>query len=274
MSSSRRALATPALVVLLGALTACGGGSSTEAGTPTPSASPSASASVEASPEPTALDAADFIRTIVDAQVAAGSYDFAMTMGSQGESMSMSGSVHLGGDTPALSMAIEAPDTPAMTVRSVDGMSYVNLGDLTGGKFLAIDPADESNPFGAAFADAMGEIDPTMGLEGQEAAIVSVTPTGEPTEVDGVQAQTYVVVVDPSKLPEEMAELESQLPPGTEMPETLEYTYVVDAEGRAREVSFDILGIQSRMTFTNWGTAAPVEAPTAEEISTEDPFAG
>jgi len=272
--SPRRALATPALVVLLGALTACGGGSSTDAATATPSATPSASPTVEATPEPTTLTAADFIRTIVDAQVAAGSYDFTMTMGSAGESMSMSGSVHLGGDTPALAMVIEAPDTPAMTVRSVGGMSYVNLGELTGGKFLAIDPADASNPFGAAFAEAMGEVDPTMGLEGQEAAIVSVTPTGEPIEVDGVEAQTYVVVIDPSKLPEELAEMQAQLPPGTEVPATLEYTYVVDADGRAREVSFDILGIQSRTTFTSWGTAAPVDAPTAEEITTEDPFAG
>ena len=274
MSPFRRVIAAPAAAVLLCALTACGGSTSGSDASPTASASATAEESPTPEPESTTLTAENFIRTIVDAQVAAASYDFVMEMTSQGQVAGMDGSVHLGGDAPSLSLNMNMPEMPGMSIRSSGGMTYVSLGELTGGKFIEVDPDDTSNPLSAGFADAMKEVDPTMGLAGQEAAIVSVTPVGEPEVVDGVELQTYEVVVDPSKMPEEMAALEADLPPGTEVPATLSYAYQVGDDGLVRKVTFDIMGIQSTMSFTNWGSAAPVQAPTAEEISTENPFAG
>ncbi|UZN03099.1 hypothetical protein [Cellulomonas sp. S1-8] len=276
MLSRRHARLAPALVLLLGALTACAGGATADAGTSPVPLAPAPDA-VLASPEvtgPATLTADDFIRTVVDAQVTAQSYDFTLSLGSGDELMAMNGSMHLGGGSPSFAMFVLMPDAPPMTIRSVAGMNYVSLGDVTGGKFLAVDPQDTSHPLTAVFADSMSQVDPTMGLGEQEAAVVSVTPDGGPVDLDGTQVQRYEVVVDPSKMPEKLAQLEAGLPPGMEVPETLTYTYVVDTEGRIQMVTFDVLGIRGRMGFSNWGSGTPVEAPTAEEITTEDPFTG
>ncbi|MBF0688397.1 MAG: hypothetical protein IR158_11625 [Cellulomonas sp.] len=263
----RRAVVVPSLVALLCVLPACG---STPADV---AASPSATAAATPTPDGAAtFTTDDLVAAITDAYSTAGSYDFTLVLGTDGALGEVAGSMHLG-DVPAYDMTVTMMGME-MRMRAVDGQGYVSLGELTGGKFLAVDPADTSNPFAASFASSMDQADPSMGLKEHQAAIVSVTAVGEPTDVDGVQAQTYEVVVDPRKMPERMAELESNLPPGQELPETLTYTYLITADGLVPEVSYEILGIEGRMTTSNWGAAAPVTAPGADEITTQEALGG
>lgn len=269
MLSRRRAVVVPSLVALLCALPACSSSPAEVA------ASPSASATASPTPEADSgpvLTKDDLVSTIIAAYQEAGSYDFTLVMGEDGALGDMKGSMHLG-EVPSYDMTMTMMGIE-MRMRAVDGLGYVSLGELTGGKFLAVDPADASDPFAESFADSMDQADPSMGLKEHEAAIVSVTPVGEPTDVDGVQVRTYEVVVDPRQMPEQMAELESNLPEGTELPETLTYTYVLDADGHVREVSYEILGIEGVMTTSNWGAAAPVVAPGPDEITTREAIAG
>lgn len=274
MRTSRPVLAVPAAVVLVWALTACGS-PATEASAPA-TQSASATPSAEPTPEFPELTAENFVRTVVDAQAAAGSFDFTMEMtGGVGESMQSSGTVHLGaaGDQ-AIAMTMTMPGMDPFELRATGGLTYLNLGELTGGKFLALDPDDASNPLAADAASMMGELDPTQELAEHEGSIVSVTRSGAPEQLDGVDVQAYDLVIDPSKLPEQQAELQANVPLGTEVPTTLTYRYWVDASGLARRLTFELMGTKAEMTFTSWGTAAPVTAPAAEEISTDDPFAG
>ena len=262
MSPRRHALTVPALAVLLAALTACG-----SAATGEPAAAPSAS---EAAPSATAttapeLSKEEFVQRIVDAALAAGSYDMSMVMQSAGETMRLDGSMHFG-DVPSLSMSMQVPGSDPMDMISSGGIWYVNFGETSEGKFLEIDPSDTSNPFASMFGEVQEQMDPTAALEEQQAAIVSVTPDGAPTEVDGVEVQRYVVVMDTAQIPD----LEAELPAGTTLPETLDYVYLVDADGHMREVSFEIMGATSTLSMSNWGSAAPVVAPTADQITSTD----
>lgn len=275
MRTSRPVLAVPAAVVLLWTLTACGS-PATGSGAPAATGSAAATPTAEPTPEVPELTAENFVRTVVDAQAAAGSFEFTMTMtGGASESVESSGTVHLGdADARATAMTTTLPGAEPFEIRTTGGLTYLRFGELTGDKFLELDPADTSNPFAADLASMDGELDPTQELAEHEGSVVSVTKSGAPEQLDGVEVQAYDLVIDPSKLPEQLAELEASLPAGAAVPETLTYQYWVDASGLARRLRFEIMGAKAEMTFTSWGTAAPVVAPAADEISTENPFAG
>lgn len=270
MLTSRLA-AAPAAALLALALAACGG-SSTDAEAEAPT---SPSASVEETPEADGLDLTveNFAQVTTDAMTAAGSYDFLMEMDAAGEAMTMSGSADLSGDTQSIAVKTDMAGL-TMEVRAHEGMAYVNLGEITGGKFIAIDPTDASNPLADSFSDLAGEVDPTQDILAYEEAMVSVTPTGEPEQLDGVEVQAYDVVIDPTKAPELAADLESSLPLGVEMPETITYTYWLDADALTHRIRFAFLEVSADMRFSSWGSATPVTAPAPEEITTESPFGG
>lgn len=274
MRSSRRLLAVPAAVALVWGLTACGG-SSTEAGTET-TTKPSATAEATKEAEGVEITQANFLKTISDAQAEASSYDFTMSTSAEGQSMEATGSVQIeDGGAQALSMVMELPEMGQMEVRMAGGLTYMNLGELTGGKFLQVDPSDASNPLAAGLGDMTGEIDPTKALADAEAAVTSVTKKGDAEDVDGVQATPYEVVMDPTKLPEEQrAGLDQAAAAGVTVPSTFVYTYWLDADNRVRKMAFDLMGSATEMTFSNWGSGAPVTAPPADQITTENPFAG
>ena len=272
MLTSRLA-AAPAAALLALALAACG--SSTEAEAPaSPSASPSPS--VEETPEAEGLDITveNFAEVTTAAMLGAGSYDFSMAMDAAGEAMTMSGSADVSGGTQKVAVKMELADLGPMEVRAVDGVAYVNLGEITGGKFIAVDPADTSNPLAESFSGLADEVDPTKDLIAYKQAIVSVTPSGEPEQLHGVEVQAYDVVIDPSKAPELAAELGSSMPAGTEMPETITYTYWLDADALTHRIRFAFLEVSADMNFSAWGSATPVTAPAPEEITTESPFGG
>lgn len=269
MRLSRPVLAAPAVVLLLCGLTACG---SADAGA-APSVAPTAAAAEEAAaPEDDALDATNFTATFTDAFAALTSYDFAMTTSAGAGSMSMSGSAHLG-DAPAMAMVMDM-DGITIETRQVGGLSYMKMGALTGDKFLQIDPDDTSNPLSASVDDSMGGAAPTAHIAEFEKALVSVTRTAEAQPLDGTEVDVYEVVVDPRKMPERMAELEQSLPAGAEVPETITYTISLDPQARARKLAYSVLGTSSEVTYTNFDNAAPVAAPTADEITSADSSAG
>lgn len=273
MRSSRRLLAVPAAVALVWSLTACGG--STEASTET-TTTPSATAEATQEAEGVELTQANFLQTIAAAQAEAKSYDFTMSTSAAGQAMDATGSVQIEDDgTQSLSMVMELPEMGQMEVRMAGGLTYMNLGELTGGKFLQVDPSDASNPLAAGLGDMTGEIDPTKALADAEAAVTSVTKKGDAEDVDGVEATPYEVVMDPTKLPEEQrAGLDQAAAAGATIPATFVYTYWLDVDNRVRKMAFDLMGSTTEMTFSNWGSGAPVTAPPADQITTENPFAG
>lgn len=272
MRRSRRLLAAPATVVLLGALAACGGSASgASAGSPT--LEPTAVAE-EPQVEVVDLTPADLVEAIAATGRAGATYDFTMTTVGQFLELQAGGSARVddAGET-SIAMVMSSPQTGDAELRLVDGLVYLSLGEATQGKFLQIDPNDPSDPLAPLAGDLADQADPTKGMAKTEAAIIGMTKSGEPRQMDGVLAQPYEVVMDLAKLPPEaragFAEAEAA---GVPLPPTLTYVYWIGPDNLIRMLSVDLAGTSTELTFMNWGDGAPVSVPSADQITTEAPI--
>ncbi|KQT96608.1 hypothetical protein [Sanguibacter sp. Leaf3] len=211
----------------------------------------------------------DFAERLTAATIEAGSYSLDMTTEAAGTSSTISADVELVDNTTNMSMTMDAQGV-AMEIRIVDAIFYMNLGDMSGGKFVKIDPADESNPLAGQFDGIESQLDPTKSLEGFEGAFTKVEKVGEPVDVDGVQAQQYTVVVDTTQVTGDLKE-QAEAAGGT-LPPELTYEYWIDDQDRMVRTTSEIAGATVDMTFSGWGEDFGITAPGEDEISTEPLF--
>lgn len=215
------------------------------------------------------LTTENFAERLTAATIEAGSYSLDMTTDAAGASSTISADVELVDSTTNMSMTMDAQGM-AMEIRIVDAIFYLNLGDMSGGKFVMIDPADESNPLAGQFEGIEGQLDPTKSLEGFEGAFTTVEKVGEPVDVDGVQAQQYTVVVDTTKISGPLAEQAEAA--GSALPPELTYEYWIDDQDRMVRTTSEVAGATVDMTFSGWGEEFGITAPGEDEISTEPLF--
>jgi len=242
-------------------------------GTDAPASSSSATPEGEKAPAKDSssdLTAENFVQRITDAQLAAGSVTMATSTAVEGTTMDMTGDIVFTDGSQNLAMTMTVPGSGEMQIRFVDGVFYMNMGELSQNKFVAIDPADETNPMASSFEGLTEQMDPTASVEALDGAIKSVEKDGEPVDVDGVKAQPYTVVVDTTKLTGSIAEQADAA--GAALPETLTYQYWIDGDDLMRKVVVDLMGTSMEMTFSNWGEDLQVVAPSAEENTTEPLF--
>ncbi|WP_210767810.1 hypothetical protein [Cellulomonas humilata] len=266
MRVSRHLLAVPAAAVLAWSLAACGGSA--------PAAAPTTSESASVEQEETVAEPAGFELTtenlgdIATAMLAAKTYDTTMVTDVGGASMTAQGQARVTDAGNELTMTMSSAQMAApMEMRIVGGQMYINMGELTGGLFWQLDPTDTSNPLaaslsqttGATATDSFAEILP---------ALVSVTKSGAPEQIDGVSAQPYDVVVDTSKMAGVSAEqFASAAAAGVEVPKELTYTYWVGADKLPRKLVMDMMGSHMEMTLSNWGGPVTIEAPPADQVT-------
>lgn len=215
------------------------------------------------------LTTENFAQRITAATIEAGSYSLDMTTDAAGASSTISADVELVDSTTNMAMTMDAQGV-AMEIRIVDAIFYMNLGDLSGGKFVKVDPADPSNPLAGQFDGLESQLDPTKSLEGFEGAFTSVEKVGEPVDVDGVQAQQYTVVVDTTKISGPLADQAEAA--GSALPPELTYEYWIDAQDRMVRTTSEVSGATVDMTFSGWGEDFGITAPGDDEISTEPLF--
>src|SRR4051795_10494772 len=103
-------------------------------------------------------------------------------------------------------------------IRLVDGIFYMSMGGLSGGKFWKIDPSDPDSPLGDV-GDLMDQMDPMGTLSKLESAIDTVTYVGD-EDVDGQSLGHYELTVEPDQLAKDM-----DLPAGSadQLPDSLTY---------------------------------------------------
>ncbi|MHA7135323.1 LppX_LprAFG lipoprotein [Oerskovia turbata] len=256
-----------ATVGVLGLAACSTGASAPESSSSAPAESekaPAKGASADLTPE-------NFVQRISDAQLAAGSVSMATSTQVQGVSMDMTGDVVFTDGSQNLSMTMTVPGSGEMQIRFVDDVFYMNMGELSQNKFVAIDPADPSNPMASSFEGLTEQMDPSASTEALQGAITSIEKKGEPVDIDGVKAQEYTVTVDTTKLSDGTLQEQAEAA-GTPLPETLTYQYWVDADDLMRKIVMDVMGTSTEMTFSKWGEDLAITAPTAEEISTEPLF--
>ena len=269
----RRTLALTATSVLLAALTACGGDDpGTASDEPTTASSsaaaePSESAATEEEAddtEPVAgeeVDAdqflADFKAAVEDATTA----HLSMTTGAGGMDITAEGQVDYSTDPPSMAMEMTNPmgGDQKLEIRLVDGKFYMNMGQLSQGKYYELSPDDPNNPLGE-MSGLTESMDPVRSFEQFASGLEKVTFVGT-EDVDGEQLDHYVLTLDTTRV-------DSLKDAGAQLPETLDYDLWVDDQDRMRQVQIDLGSTASvDMKIFDWDEPVDIEAPSEDEIA-------
>ena len=167
----------------------------------------------------------------------------------------------------ALEMTMPMIDQP-LDMRLVEGVMYMNLGQMTNDKFVKYDLNDPENlpPEMQGMADQM---DPLAVFEEFGPALSSVTYVGE-EDVDGDSLDHFSMVLDPTKI-----EAFGELPAGSkDMPKEISYDAWFDDDFRIRQIksSDDSGGFDMESTFSEWGESVEIEAPPASDVVETPPI--
>jgi hypothetical protein len=152
-------------------------------------------------------------------------------------------------------------------MRLVDQVFYMNMGQMTQGKYLKIDLTDENSPLAKQFGQILEQMDPAKQLDQFNGAVTSFEKGGDPKTIDGVKAQPYLVKVDTSKIKAFMDLPESA---AGSMPDSIDYTIYVGSDSLMRRIEFELAGSKSTVDYTKWGEPVEIKAPAASEISDKD----
>ncbi|CAI9419231.1 LppX_LprAFG lipoprotein [Nocardioides sp. T2.26MG-1] len=272
LTAVRRNLAALAVApLLLTGLAACGDGGETTAKDPA-AESLAGAAVLTGLKTGDEVDPDEFIGIVVDGMEASTTAHMTMTttMGQLGE-MTAEGDVDYTADPVAMAMTLAMPtsmpmgDQPA-DLRFVDGVFYMSMGELTGGKFWKLDPADSSSPLGD-LGPMLDQMDPTAMMQRLEPAIDSVTYAGE-EDVDGRSLDHYELTVDAAALGKAM-----NAPKGAlgQLPDSVSYDLWLDEEHRMVQTTMELpiqgMTASVEMTVEDWGKDVSIEAPPAGQIT-------
>ncbi|MEP9364658.1 LppX_LprAFG lipoprotein [Nocardioides sp. CN2-186] len=264
----RRSLAAAALSSLaMTGLVACGDSGSDTAADPagasssTPSSSPSETASdVQAGDSVTPADftalMASGFENITTAHVTLES-KAGMTGGMTGE-----GDVDYTGDSPATSMTLSSDSLGGdLKAVLVDGVMYMNLGQLSDDKFWKLDLNAKDSPFGALGS----QLDPKSSMDLLEKGLDSVTYVGQ-EDVDGQSLDHYKATVDPASLLKELGSTGAGGAAG--LPKSFAYDIWLDDQHRLTKLTLDMGSIGSTTTeLSDWDKDVSIEAPPADQVT-------
>lgn len=227
----------------------------------------------------TALSQADFFSNVTASQTEAESFHISMTMDIGADTVEAEGDAEVGTSPSDMAMSLTmdmsamgpgAPDEFEM--RWIDEVMYMKLGEMTDGKFAAIDLTDDSNPLGQSYDQMLENMDPAN-IGKFEDAVSEFEQKGEAIELDGVQAKPYRVVVDTSKMKDAFGDLPKEAVEA--MPKTISFTMYVGPDDLPRRMKMQIPTpgpVQGAMTidYTDWGKPVDIAKPKDSEISDKD----
>ncbi|GAA3525762.1 hypothetical protein GCM10022234_23590 [Aeromicrobium panaciterrae] len=217
----------------------------------------------------TTLTAANFAQALTDSQAKARSAHVTMAIGVAGQSIKATGDVAVG-ETPAdssLTMTMDMGSSIKLDMRLVDKVLYMNMGQMTQGKYLKIDLTDADNPFAKQYGQILDQMDPAKQMADLKDAVTSFEKKGAPQTIDGVEAQPYEVKVDTSKI-KAFSDLPAEAT--AQFPKTLVYTLYVGSDKLMRRMEFEIAGSTSTIDYSKWGEPVDIKAPSADEVSDKD----
>lgn len=267
----RRAAVAAALPLALGSLAACGNDdSSATAGDP--GAATSSAPTGNASAEPQAgstVSSADFLGLMKTAARKNTTDKVAMTIDtSGGQTVTMKGEMDLTGDKPAVQMTMDMSSAglDQVEMRLVDGIMYMNMGQLTNGKFVKFDLSDPKSPLGS-LSSTLDNLDPAQ-MVGQlrPSAFRHVTYVG--SDAAGRHYRATLVAKNSAML--------KGLPPSAlaNVPKTMAYDVWLDGEGRFAK--FQVLvpkASKMTATYSDYGIDLDISAPDPSQV-TDIPLGG
>ena len=205
------------------------------------------------------------------AQLMTVSYQAAMKAGSAHMSMTMSGQAAIkaqgdvaytrGGSAMQMTMSMPQLGSGKFAMRYVGQIMYLQIPRLTPpGKFLAIDPRDQSSPLARSFAGLTDQMDPLASVRTMGSAVISADRVGQGS-LDGVSVDHYRVAVDAMKV---MTKLNRTAPQG--MPKTITYDLWLDNQHLIRKMTFAVAGTSVEIVLSKWGHAVKVRRPAAGDV--------
>lgn len=263
MTFSRKLSSLAAVVLLAGlTLSACGGDDE-------PSDKTATSGSKAATDGGTTITQANFAQVVSEAQTKAKSAHIDMTMDMSGQSVKAQGDVAVGESAAnsEMTMSMDLGSSMKFDMRLVDQVFYMNMGQMTEGKFIKLDLTDENSPFAQQYGRIMDQMDPSKQMQQFQEALKSFEKKGEPQKLDGVEAQPYVVTVDTSKI-KAFAELPAAA--ASQIPDTIVYTMFVGPDSLPRRIETELAGAKTKMDYSKWGEPVDIKAPSDSEISDKD----
>lgn len=271
----RRSLAASAATALLLSLTACGGDDADTA-SDEPSASESEStesgdtAAADQPDDGEVVDKAEFVDDMMSGVEASTTAKMTMSMDFGGGTMDMEGDVDYTTDPVSMSvqMTQEAMGPEGLEMVLVDGIMYMNMGQMTNNKFVEFDLSDPAS-LPPGMGDLGNQLDPLAAFEEFEPALKEVTFVGT-EDVDGEDLHHYDVVMDSAKL-----ESLKDIPAEAGLPEEVGYDLWFDDEFRIRQMEMVMdmetpVSVEAQMF--DWGQPVEIEAPPADQIA-EQPSA-
>ncbi len=243
------------------ALTLTGCGSDSSDGGSSGSASDSTN-STNSSDGDGALARDEIMTAAYEAAMEEGSAHIVMSTKGKAEA-SAQGDVSYGDGKSAMQMTMAMPQMGAdkIEMRFVDQILYMQVpGMTTPGKFIAIDPKDESSPMSKSFAGLSDQMDPLSSVKQMQSAVTAADRVGTET-IDGESTDRYKVTVDTASMTKKAGE-----PAPEGMPKSLTYDLWLDDDDLIRKMTSEVSGTSVEMLMSKWGEPVTVEKPAAGQI--------
>ncbi|TGO05353.1 hypothetical protein SERN_1357 [Serinibacter arcticus] len=156
----------------------------------------------------------------------------------------------------AAALTMPAPDGSEVTIQAIalDGVFYMNMGERSQHKW--VEATGLTEPY-----------DPIGDMRNFSQAITSVVLEGTVHE-EGVPAERYTVMVDPTKLPA------GEVEPGTILPEEIKYKIYLDAEGRPIRSAVTIGTTSADIRMRNFNAPVTIDAPFPDQILSFEEYQG
>ncbi len=257
MSITRQTTVTASLLLAAGlALTGCSSPSAPAEKAPAKTEQPSASGP---------LTQENFVERISAAQLAAGAAHITMESPA-GATGLIEGDIEIS-DDPSKVRGVMTMDLPtgAAEIRIVDGTMYMNMGELSKGKFIDLSQA----PGGGDIAGSLSQMNPETQLKTFDAAIESFTAEPADEQIDGVDVTKVTMVLNTQKLLESSSLSEAGAQGQALVDafgETMEYVMYVGDDDLPRRITAPSPNGTYNMDYSSWGKSVAVEAPSADEL--------
>jgi hypothetical protein len=215
------------------------------------------------------VDPDEFVDTVADGVKASTTAHLEMKM-SVGEQLTTdaTGEIDYTTTPPSLQMDMDIPGAGTTDMVFVDGIIYMKLGEMSGGKYWKVDPADEDGMLGG-MGKMLNQSDPVGALEAMKPGIDKVTFDGE-EDVDGRDLDHYELTIDMETV---MKSFGGDLPSeaASAMPKSVTYDLWLDDENRFAKMTmaYPVLDQQTstEMSLDDWGKDVSIEAPPADEVT-------
>src|SRR5690625_627256 len=207
-----------------------------------------------------ALTEDNFFDATSAAQLEAGSAHMVMTQDGQ-ELLTADISLDSDPSNAAFEGAMENEGI-TMKIRQVDGDMYIQMGEMTDGKWMIMDAAGDI--FGDT--DFIEQLDPTVQSERLKDAIVDFQAEEDAETIDGVSTTKYTITLDTEKVTGDSDYLDGQLT--DTLGDEIVYEMYVGDDDLVRRQVMDMAGTIQQTDYSNWGEPVTVEAPSKDETVT------